>query len=187
MPCKTALYQQTTISGLQIYSGSAVAISNSTFRENAGVGLWENSIGATVTLSQNTFSDNPYGGGALVDGAAQAVLTGNSFIHNNSTAAQDDGGGAWLSGNDGYGTVILTGNTFTGNASTSSQGSGGGSGGEVAIEGFDDANITGNNFNGNLATVGGAIYVAMTEGSVSISANTFSNNAAGGDGGAVYV
>jgi nitrous oxidase accessory protein NosD len=169
-------------------SGSSIAISNNIFAGNLGGGFFEESEGATVILSQNTFTGNggEEGGAAAIYVGSEVNLTENTFNTNM--------GGVHLAGNT---TDSLTGNTFLGNevyggVTLQDQG------GEFQVWFTAYVTITGNLFTGNSAPgsdvdgnlgsdPGGALYVDVGYATVTVQANKFEQNTGSSDGGAVYM
>jgi predicted outer membrane repeat protein len=149
-------------------------------------GLFPSDTDVLATISvvtQNTFNGN--GCGAAIWDNASVTLTGNTFTSNIGSYPSTAPGGVAVFNNA---SVTVSGNTFIGNLSVA------GGGGISSVNGLGwgdlltNLTIMGNDFVGNSATNGGAIYVDVSSNeTVTVERNTFEQNAASGDGGAVYV
>jgi hypothetical protein len=209
--------------GAMLYSDgtSQINILGNTFTRNVasggdnpdGGGMMVYPLGAssTVTMENNTFTDNQAGlGGGGCDvrlNAGGSVVFGNNIFTGNE-ATLGSGGGAMIyldngsftftdntfsnnqSAENGGGVVIEMWSgtaTFSGNAFTSNQ-TGQNGGGMSVASNTTTISISKNVFNSNLASnVGGGFSYSTNEGAVNIFKNTFYGNTGSTDAGAIYI
>lgn len=176
-----------------VVKGKTVILTGNIFSENKGTTSSSNGGGvvvsmsaadSTLTLSDNTFSNNfSYrGGGAYITGTNSTVrISRNIFIGNNSYYY---GGGAYVTGSNSSAT--LTGNIFISNTVTSS-----GSGGGAYVSGSVFDTLSSNLFVNNSSTGnGGGIYIStssLSSAKVYVVNNTITGNYAGLNGGGMYL
>lgn len=178
----------------------AVTLSGLTFKsgknENDG-GAIVNNDGATLTITDSTFSDNTaVAGGAIANGESAGtsgtlVITDSTF--SNNTAAVGSGGAIDNGISSGTGTLRVNGSTFSEN--TAPQGSGGaidnGDGGTGTAT-ITDSSFTDNSSAGSLSFTyymgGGAILNGAGpggNGTLTITGSRFSANTSATSGGAI--
>ena len=165
--------------GALYLSGKSANIAGNIFTGNSSTGLnstggavYATISGGTLTLNENTFSDNfsvGWGAGIYATDTGPIVLTGNTF---SSNVAGGEGGGAYLSADFG-GSLNLSGNTFTGNSGSSA-------GGALLSSLTGAATIFGNIFKNNIASTssesdGGGVKV-FSWNSVKMINNLFAGN-----------
>jgi hypothetical protein len=163
--------------GVEVYTGATLAITNSTFSGNTGgLGGGVNNSG-TLTVASSIFSDNTrtsLGGGIYNNGNSTVTIT-NSTFSGNSTTAGSSGGGILNEG-----TLTISNSTFSGNSA-------GGGAGITNISGI--LSVYNSTFSKNSAAAGGG-GIANVGGStalVIVINSTFSGNSGGASyGGAIY-
>jgi hypothetical protein len=175
---------------------SALALNqNMTIAGNGGIAIsgggttriFTEAAGTTVTLQGLTLQDGRTAGGASLGGGAilnNGALTVSycTFSNNNCEIGGGAGGGAILSTGAGA-TLTVTGSTFTGNLSD-------GFGAAIyAATSSASVSISNSTFtgNGNYAQTAAAGAVEANTVTTSITNDTFSQNAASGNGGALRV
>ncbi len=159
--------------GAIITVGVGATVTDSAFSNNTA--QWGGAIWGSGTVSNSTFSNNTASeeGGAIY---GLGTVTNSTF--RNNTAINGHGGA--IEGGGGNVTVINS--TFSNN--TASNGRGG------AIDGYYAVTVTNSTFSANMARWGGAIWFGDSSfplGSAIVVNNTFSGNAAGISGAAIYV
>ena len=151
-------------SGGAINSSGTLTVTTSTFTGNTaqeGGGIFNQS---TATITNSTFSNNKatiYGGGALLNAAGSATLTGDTFTGNSGP-----GGGAI----DNDTTLNIRNSTFTGNTAGSNGGGG--------VQNFGTTTITQTTLSDNSSPYGANIY-NYTGFSLSISMSIVANGVNG--------
>jgi hypothetical protein len=164
------------IRGGGIDNDGRLTVSNSTFSGNgsasAGGGI-ENGTGATLTVTNSTFSDDSAIGGGGVDNGGTLTVT-------NSTFSGNSGGGIYNGG-----TLTVTNSVFSGNGYSSSNGGG-------ILNNGGTLSVTNSTFSDNIAVgavvgyggYGGGIY---NDGVLIVTNSTFAGNvSASGLGGAIF-
>jgi len=122
-------------------------------------------------------SSSPDGGGIYLKSGASPVIRNNKIVQN-GVAGETIFGGAIVAVNSPSSPLIEA-NLFEGNAAEL--------GGAIAVPGGESV-INHNTFRANSSiTDGGAIYLDLASGSVTITWNQFWNNTAGDHGGALHV
>jgi parallel beta-helix repeat protein len=165
-------------------------ITNNAITNNVG-GLYlkyhSSSVNIVFNLSGNNISNNTvneYGGGVSITTSSSS--TGNKITLSNNTINSNvggsQGGGAYL--NVPKGSLVVTDNTFLGNASNYYS-SYGGSGGGVYVS-AGDAFIDKNTITSNNTSEGGGLTIASS-GTVTVTNNAITNNAASDFGGGIAI
>jgi len=168
-----------SVSGTFIMSGGAISGNTSTKYKFGGGGVC---VRSTFTMSGGTISDNKSESGAGVGVYKTFTMTGGTISGN---IASDNGGGVFVSSQDGYdaveGTFTMSGGTISGNKSSF-----GGGGVCVDKEGTfimqDNASVL-----GNTAIVGGGVYLTYKGGTFNLIGGTISGNKSNEFGGGVFV
>ncbi len=179
--------------------------------DGGGMMVYPLGASSTVTMENNTFTDNRAGlGGGGCDvrlNAGGSVIFGNNIFTGNQ-ATVGSGGGAMIYLN--HGSFTFTDNTFSnnqsaengggvviemwdgtatlsGNAFTSNQ-TGQNGGGMSVASNTTTTSISKNVFNSNRASnVGGGVSYSTTEGAINIFKNTLYGNTGSTDGGGIYI
>ncbi len=154
-------------SGLFIYPGGNVTVTNSTFSNNTGSrggGIFI-SAGSTLTITNSVLSNNSAGYGGGIYNSGTLTVANSAFSNNTATIY---GGGI-----DNYystGALTVTNSTFSGNGNAH--------GGAIYINGeiTQKADITNSTFSGNWATFGAGIDT--DGGTLNVKNSTFSANTA---------
>ena len=173
---------------------TAIHVSESAFMNGAaatggGGAIW--TLGRVLNLMDATFTSNTasgttsgtgHGGAIFAPGPATAItVSGESTFSGNQSIA-GDGGAIWTVGPS----LAVSHATFTGNTS------GGDGGGAIYVPTGANTSISvddSSTFTGNRATSasGGGGAIRTRGATLIVSASSFSNNIAGGPGGAIYV
>jgi predicted outer membrane repeat protein len=171
-------------------SSGTIVISNVTIQNGSadwGAAIYIDNASVVLTLDSCVFSGNHSNGTYTDGGAIFALPTGDLTINNSvfsGNSAGDEGGAIWY--DDANGKLTISHSTFVDN--TASTGDGG------AIE-YNPPNtvgtrlfsITDSTFSNNSAGgEGGAVYICCANNTITISGSTFSGNTAGADGGGLY-
>ncbi len=179
--------------GVYVSQANSITISNNNFTGNGDI-LYLDGPTPTASITQNTFSGNGTGAvfsgngtGAIIYNQYAVTLTGNTFTTNICAY------GTVFLGSDMN--VALSGNSFIGNLSNSDGGGVEITDSEGGLLTTTNVTITGNTFIGNTTLTpgytpslsGGAIYVDLSAATVTVQANTFTQNTAIQAGGALYV
>ncbi len=180
----TSLTSNSASDGGGIYNSDNLTVSGATFTGNTatasgsgggsgGGGIYSDN--GTLMMTSGTFSDNtaPSGGGGAIEAVyGSLTVSGGTFTKNVAS------GGAAIQ--DALATMALSNSTFTSNSGTVFAG---------AIDnGSSNGTVTNSTFTGNSAPFAGAINnFNYSEGGLSVSGSTFTDNAAtDGQGGAIY-
>ncbi|MHC1725987.1 MAG: right-handed parallel beta-helix repeat-containing protein [Syntrophobacteraceae bacterium] len=176
--------------GMMVYplgENSTVTMENNTFTDNrAGLGGGGCDVrlnaGGSIAFGNNTFTGNEATTG--VGGGAMIYLDNGTLAFTGNTFINNqsaDNGGGIILEVWG-GTATLSGNTFTSNQT------GQNGGGMSLATNTTTAGISRNVFDSNSASnVGGGLSYSTTEGSVNILNNTLYGNSASSDGGGLYI
>jgi hypothetical protein len=166
-----------TVSGLTLTGG------NGTGGGTGGGGAIRIGTNETVSINNTVVTGNATstgdGGGLLLGSGSILMITNSTFSNNTLTGANSYGGGLYLS--EFANTVTIEGSTISGNTAT---GYGGG-----LSQGLGSLNISNSTISGNTsAFAGGGISRDKSGGTMSIvgctiSGNTTTTSAVGGDGG----
>ena len=158
-------------------------IINSAFTSNTAAddgGALRSKTGATLTVTNSTFTSNSAlgtaaDGGAIKGSAGPLTISGSTSTNNSALGTAADGGAIRQSFS---GPLTVSGSIFTSNNATDD-------GGAIRKSGSGPMTVTGSTFTGNSAgDKGGAIYT-FGDGATSISGSTFTGNSAGQGGGAM--
>ncbi len=160
-------------------NGGYMYVTSCIFQDNSamcGAGIYNLGY-STVTSCIFTDSFSSTTGGAVCN-IGTMTLKNSIFTNNSATNSSGDGGGAISNG----ATLTVTGCTFTSNiAGTSTGPNDPSNGGAISSDGTLE--VSNSHFIGNTADTGGAID---TVGSLNAKGNTFTDNKAIDDGGAIY-
>ena len=136
---------------------------------NGDVGLMV-SDSTNVIIENNTITGNfasgpnSGGGGIFLNSVINTVIASNTIKGNTATGV-NDGGGLRI----GATTATVTSNTISDNSTDAN-------GGGLWMNITDSAAIVSNTITSNIGREGGAIFINVTENSISVTENEFSNN-----------
>lgn len=198
---------------VQVLTSGSATLTLNTFTNNSadsleasGGGAFVDAIQGTITLNNNTFTDNfaeSKGGGVLVStSSGNITLTGNIYTNNSIVTSSEDafGGGVFVETDSGN--VTIASNAFSNNSvdvdatvftddSADASTDGGGAfvetgSGNITIS---DSRFTGNSadsFNGPAS--GGGAFAKTNSGTITLIRNTFTDNFSdqGGGGAGVF-